>query len=227
MRSFGAHRTPLACLILGLAAYLSSAQADVPYAPGGSTQLDLGRYRTEFSYADGEHLAHVGRYGIGYAEPIMDDVRLTLHGGYLTTDVDGEPVSAPLDFTGRYLGLGAEYEGSRGDHLNLAATLTYTWHDVDASGIGTQSNLTWYETWASFGPVLRWQRWRLSFGGYWQHLDGSETDSGAAARLDFSAGRDTGAYLGLLYYVDRTGSVGIYGTSGARKGIKLVFRREF
>lgn len=205
----------------------STAQADVPYAPGGSTLLDLGRYRTPFSYADGEHLVHVGRYGIGYAEPVAEDFRFTLQGGYLTTDVDGEPAAAPLDFTGRYLGLGAEYEGSRGDYFNLAAALSYTWQDVDGSSIGTQSNLTWYETWASFGPVLRWQRWRLSFGGYWQHLDGSETDSAVPGRLDFSAGSNTGAYLGLVYYVDRTGSVGIYGTSGARKGIKLVFRREF
>ena len=205
------------------------AQAyDDPYTPGGSTLLDLGRYRTAFSYGGVDHEAHVGRYGIGYYEPVSDDVALSLQGGYLTTDVDGEPAPLPLDFTGRYLGLGLRYESTEGDYLNFSAETSYTWQDVDGNGFsGSSSNLTWYEGWAALGPVLRWQRWRFSFGGYWQQVEGVETDANPAARLDFSAGRSTGAYASLMFYVDDTGSIGIYGTSGARKGLKIVFKREF
>ena len=215
------------CIVLSLVA--ASARAyDDPYAPGGSTLLDLGRYRTPFSYGGAEHEAHVGRYGIGYYEPASDDVALSLQGGYLTTDVDGEPAPLPLDFTGRYLGLGLRYESTEGDYLNFSAETSYTWHDVDGSGFGgATSNLTWYEGWAAAGPVLRWQRWRFFFGGYWQHVDGVETDSSPARSLDFGLGRSTGVYAGLMFYVDDTGSIGIYGTSGARQGLKLVFKREF
>ncbi|HLW73612.1 MAG TPA: hypothetical protein VKT74_00930 [Gammaproteobacteria bacterium] len=211
------------------ASWAGVAQAyDDPYSPGGSTLLDLGRYRTPFEYGGIDHTAHVGRYGVGFFQPAGPDADFSLQGGYITLDVDGEPASQPLDFTGRYLGLGFRYESTEGDYLNFAAETSYTWHDVDASGINTQANITWYGSWAAAGPVLRWQRWRLSFGGYWQRFDGTEDDGGTlGTQLDFSAGRSAGAYLGIAYYVDQTGSVGIYATSGARQGVKLVFKREF
>lgn len=220
------YRCAVLCAILSLPGV---AQAyDDPYSPGGSTLLDLGRYRTPFEYGRVDHTAHVGRYGVAFLQPVGPDVVFTLQGGYLTLDVDGEPVPQPLDFTGRYLGLGLRYESTRGDYLNWAAETSYTWHDVDASGINTRSNITWYESWAAAGPLLRWRDWRLSLGGYWQRFDGTEDDGGSLnARLDFGAGRSAGAYLGIAYYMDPTGSIGIYATSGARQGVKLVFKREF
>lgn len=216
-------------LLLAIAVtWTGVAQAyDDPFSPGGSTLLDLGRYRTPFEYGGVNHTAHVGRYGVAFFQPLGPDVDFTLQGGYLTLDVDGEPLPQPLDFTGRYLGLGLRYESTEGDYLNWAAETSYTWHGVDASGVNTQANITWYESWVAAGPVLRWQRWRLSLGGYWQRIDGTEDDGGLAAQLDFSAGRSAGAYLGIAYYIDQTGSIGIYATSGARQGVKLVFKREF
>ena len=215
----------VACLVL--VAPATASAYDDPYSPGGSTLLDLGRYRTPFEYGQTDHTAHVGRYGVAFLQPVGPDVAFTLQGGYLTLDVDGEPAPQPLDFTGRYLGLGLRYESMQGDYLNFAAETSYTWHDVDASAVNTQSNITWYESWVAAGPVLRWQGWRLSLGGYWQRFAGTEDDGGLATRLDFGSGRSAGVYLGIAYYVDQTGSIGIYATSGARQGVKLVFKREF
>ncbi|MGE5624507.1 MAG: hypothetical protein ACM3ZT_03050 [Bacillota bacterium] len=222
-------RCVLLLVLAGAVFWAGAAWAyDDPYSPGGSTLLDLGRYRTPFEYADGDHVAHVGRYGVAFFQPIADDFDFSLQGGYLTLDVDGEPPTTPLDFTGRYLGLGARYESTQGNYLNFSAEATYTWHDVDASGVNTQSNVTFYEGWSAFGPVLRWQRWRFSFGGYLQTITGTETDgSGLNSRRDFSAGRSGGAYAGFAFYLDETGSIGVYATSGARQGLKLVFKREF
>ena len=65
-----------------------------------------------------------------------------------------------------------------GDYFNLSGELSYTWHDVNSSGpAATHSEITWYETWAAFGPVLRYGPWRASFGAYYQNLAGDETDS--------------------------------------------------
>ncbi len=70
--------------------------------------------------------------------------------------------------------------------------------------------------------------WRLAAGGYYQYVNGTETDTGTVnQRLDFSATHSTGAYIGIAYYLDRTGSLGIYGFGGARRGVRLVFKREF
>src|SRR5579871_6497415 len=144
-------------LLLSAALLTGAAQADENdlYAPGGSTLLDLGHYDSDWRYPDGAHTAHLGRYGVGFYQPTGDqDLTLELHGGYMTLDVDGEPTSGPLDYTGRYLGLGIRYQSSDGDYLNWAGEFSYTWQDATtAAPPGQQSELVWYESWAAFGPV--------------------------------------------------------------------------
>lgn len=204
------------------------AQADDFYSSGGSTYLDLGRFDTPWTYADGDHTAHVGRYGVAFSTPLGGDVSAELHGGYTVLDVDGEPMPLPFEYTGRYLGLTARYESTDGDYFNLSAEVAYTWHDAQGDGLQSQpSEIVWYEAWAAFGPVLRYQRWRLSFGAYLQNLQGNETDDEPARELDFHSRRSLGAYGGIAFYMDRDNSVGLYATAGARTGVQLVFRREF
>ncbi len=152
-----------------------------------------------------------------------------MHGGYLTLDVDDDPVASLQDYTGRYLGLGARYESSTGDYLNFSAEASFTWHDVTGSSFVDQSEIVWYETWVAAGPVLRYGPWRFCGGAYFQNIDGNETDDGPPVSQvrNFSAGHQASGYLGLAFYMDRTGSIGIYATAGARQGINVVFRREF
>ena len=204
-----------------------AAWADLPYAEGGATTLDLGRYETHFAFpADAK--AHVGRYGVSFSQPVAEDVSFLLHGGYLTLDLPDDPVTAPLGYSGRYLGLGGRYQGSREDYLNFMAEITYTWHDVSGNSANQQSEVIWYETRMLAGPVLRLGRWRLMGGGYWRRYTGDETDAGSVTRhLDLSQISSTGAWLGIGWYVERDGSVSLYGTSGADRGVKLVFTREF
>lgn len=219
-----------ASLIVFFCAWAGTAWADddSPFMAGGSTSLDLGRYSTALSYPNGDHEAHVDRYGLTFAEPVGDDFHFMLVGGYLTLDVDGDPIASSQDYTGRFLGLMGRYESTEGDYFNFSAALGYTWHDVDGADSLAPSEIQWYETWADAGPVIRAGPWRFVAGGYYQSLDGSETDGGAANQYRrFSAGSPAGAYLGVAYYVDRTGSLGIYATSGARHGVTLIFKREF
>lgn len=216
----------LTALAAGL--WAGAARADLPYAPGGATTLDLGRFTTRFQLPAGDESAHVGRFGVSFSQPVAEDVYFILHGGYLTLDLNDDPVTAPLNYSGRYLGLMGRYEGHRGDYLNFAAELSYTWHDVNGSGVNQQSEVVWYETRLAVGPVLRLGRWRLMAGGYWRRLSGDETDSGTVIRhLDLAQVSSAGAYLGFAYYVERNGSVALYATSGADRGVKLVFTREF
>jgi len=205
------------------------AYDDSPFSPGGSTFLELGRYQTNFDYPDGDHMAHVGRYGVAFSEPVANDFNLMLHGGYLTLDVDGDPVASLQDYTGRYLGLGARYESTEADHLNFSVQADYTWHDVNGSSFVLQSEIIWYAALVSAGPVLRYGPWRVSGGAYYQDIQGNETDTGPPANQyrTFSAGSQAGGYFGFSYYVDTTGSLGVYATAGARRGINVVFKRDF
>ncbi|HEU5399031.1 MAG TPA: hypothetical protein VFV77_07100 [Gammaproteobacteria bacterium] len=204
------------------------ADDDSPFAAGGSTSLDLGRYSTTFSYPNGDHEAHVDRYGLTFAEPVGDDFHFLLVGGYLALTMDGDPIASAQDYTGRYLGLMGRFRSTEGDYLNFSAAAGYTWHDVNGGNSFAPSEIQWYETWGEAGPVLGVGPWRFAAGGYYQSFDGNETDGGAANQFRrFSAGSPAGAYAGIVYYLDRTGSVGLYATSGARHGITLVFKREF
>jgi hypothetical protein len=214
-------------ILLLLCAVATVARADDLY-DGASTYLDLGVFDTPLTYSDGDHKAQVGAYGVAFSTPLGGDVSGELHGGYATLQVDGEPTPLPFQFTGRYLGFMARYEGSGGDYFNLSAELAYTWHDVNGNDFQHQpSEVVWYETWAAVGPVLRYERWRFSFGAYLQNLQGNETDQQPARELDFHSRRSAGAYAGIGFYMDRANSIGLYVTGGARQGIRLVFRREF
>ena len=219
----------LRCLLLVIALCGAPAvQADDFYAEGSSTYLDLGAFNTSWTYAVGDHTAHAGRYGVAFSTPLGQDVSAELHGGYATLDVDDEPQPLAVQFTGRYLGVMARYEGTDGDYFNLSAELAYTWQDVNGTDFNVRpSEIVWYETWAAFGPVLRYERWRLSFGAYLQNLQGNETDDQPARELDFHSRRSVGGYAGIAFYMDRDNSIGLYATGGARQGLELVFRREF
>ena len=202
----------------------SVVQADDYYSPGGSTYLELSRYGTSLKYPAGDQGAHIGHYGIAYSEPLGGDVIAELHAGYATLDLD----NAAPGFTGRYLGTMVRYEGSSGDYFNLSGEFAYTWHDVNGNTFqAPQAEIVWYETWFAFGPVLRYDRWRLGFGAYYQDIEGKETDTQPSQVLDFQAVRSVGAYSGITFYIDPSYSLGLYFSGGARDGVQLVFRMEF
>lgn len=217
----------LLCAGMLIAAQAGAADNDF-YAPGSSASIELGRYRTDFLYSGASRGADVGRYGITFAEPVSPWVSLGLQGGLLTISFNNGPLAPASDNGGRYLGLFSAWHAPLGNYFGLEGRVSYTWHDDNFQLPNQQAQVSWFASRVSLGPVLRVGRWRLSAGGYWQRYDGSETDSGALnQKLDFSAARNGGAYAGFAYYLDRTGSVGLYATQGGQRSVRLVFRREF
>jgi len=195
---------------------------------GMSSSVDLGQYHTDFAYPDGNHQADISRYGITFVQPIAPDIGFGLQGGYMTAGVNNSTLYPLGDGYGPFLGLFFASRIPLDDYVSLDFHAGYTWHDMSYRGQNQQADITWYSSFVSMGPVLRLWRWRVSAGGYYQHFDGTENDTGnVSGRQDFSAAHSTGAYFGFAYYLDRTGSMGIYATSGARQGVQLVFKREF
>ena len=221
-------RVPLAFLFLVVAAYAMPARAGDPYTPGSGVNLELGCYRTHFSYPDHLDDVHACKYGVTYTEPVSEDLSFSMVGGYASLNVDQDPVATQQDYTGRYLGLKAGFESYAGDYLNLAAQVSYTWHDVNGAAFQQRSEITWYETYASLGPVFRTGPWRFELGGYYQYLDGDELDEGTVnQRRRFGAYRGNGGYVGVAYFMDQDESIALYSTSGARRGTRIVFQRYF
>lgn len=223
-------RKALMLLLLAGACLAQAVHADDNdiYSPGMSSSVDLGQYHTDFAYADGNHRADISRYGITFVQPLAPDAGFGLQGGYMTAGVNNPTLNALADGYGPFLGLFVAWRPMLGNYWDLDFHAGYTWHDMSYQGQNQQADVTWYSSFVSLGPVLRLWRWRVSAGGYYQHFDGTENDTGTInGRQDFSAAHSTGAYFGFAYYLDRTGSVGIYATSGARHGVQLVFKRQF
>ena len=220
----------LASLALAALSGWQCAQADDTdiYAPGMSAAMELGSYRTKFTYSDGSHRADIGRYGLSFVQPMAPEVGFGLQGGYMTAGINNATLDPLGDGYGPYFGLFFAWHREFGNYWGFDAQGGYTWHDMSYRGANQQADVTWYTSYASAGPTLRIDHWRISAGGYWQNISGHETDSGAVNGVqDFSAARASGAYLGFAYYLDQTGSVGLYVTGGARHGVRLVFKREF
>ena len=233
MAEFRMHLKPKLLLVLLALAALSAlhrAHADDNdiYAPGMSAAVDLGSYRTDFAYSDGNHQADIGRYGITFVQPVAPEVGFGLQGGYMTAGIDNTTLNPLGDGYGPFFGLFFAAQPEFGNYWSFDVHAGYTWHDMSYSGTNQQADATWYTGYVSAGPALHMDRWRFSAGGYWQDISGHETDTGTVnGRLDFSAAHSSGAYFGLAWYLDQTGSVGMYITGGARHGVSLVFKREF
>jgi hypothetical protein len=218
-------------ILLGLlfAAAANGAHADDEGVFAGmSSTVDIGQYHTDFAYPDGYHQADINRYGISFVQPIAENVGLGLQGGYMGAGVDNSTLYPLGNGYGPFLGLFFSGQVALGNYWSADFRAGYTWHDMSFQSQEQQADVTWYTSYVSLGPALRLGAWRLAAGGYYQNINGTEADSGTLnQRMDFSAARSTGGYVGIAYYLDRTGSLGVYAYGGARHGLSLVFKREF
>lgn len=227
-RRLGAFSVTLLALAALAGAQTVRADDNDIYASGTSAAINLASYRTDFSYADGNHRADISRYGIDFVQPLAPDVGFGLRGGYMTAGINNATLGSMSDGYGPFLGLFLSWRPMLGNYWSFDSQIAYTWYDLSYSGANQQADVTWYTSYVSAGPVLRLGRWQLAAGGYWQNISGHETDSGTVSeRLNFSAAHATGAYFGFAYFLDQSGSLGAYVMSGARHGVMLVFKREF
>lgn len=211
----------------GLCANVHADDDDLTFA-GMTAAIDVGRYHTEFAYPTADYGADIERYAIVITQPLAQDLDIGFTGAYLLTSVDSPSLDALTQADGQSLGLNAIWHPRLGNYFSLELQAGYRWNDVNFSSSTGQPEVTWYESYAAAGPVLYLYNWRISAGVRWQHYDGNETDPGTPpAKLDFSAARSGGGYLGLTYYLDRTGSLALYAFAGGQRGAQLVFKREF
>lgn len=219
----------LLLVMLLLSTFGSAAVADDDFYPAGlGAAIDVGRVHTGFAYPAADYRADIDRYAVVITQPVAQDVDFGISGGYLVASVDSPSLATLNQADGQSLGLSAGWHPRLGNYLSLELQGGYRWNDVSFSSPSGQPDVTWYESYASAGPVLYLFNWRISAGLRWQHYDGTQTDPGPpAAKFEFSAARSSGAYLGLTYYLDSTGSLALYAFGGGQRGAQLVFKREF
>ncbi|HET7922174.1 MAG TPA: autotransporter domain-containing protein [Gammaproteobacteria bacterium] len=186
--------------------------------------------RTEFDYPGGAgYSASISRYSVTILQAVAPDVDFGLGGDYFIASLDSPALAASNESDGRAYGISLRWHPRLWDYLGLDARAGYRWNDMDFSTANTaRPQVNWRETRLEAGPVLYLGNWRVSLAARWWQVSGRETDPGPpAARFDFGAAKRLGFGLGVAYYLDRTGSVGLYATTGAERGAQLVFMRGF
>ncbi|MDE2234253.1 MAG: hypothetical protein KGK44_01745 [Gammaproteobacteria bacterium] len=205
---------------------------DTQTLAGVSASVDIGHYRTDFAYPGGNYQADVNYYGMTFVQPVSESVGFGLLAGYQTTGMNNPSLNTLADGYGPFAGLYFDWRPELNDYWNLDMHAGYTWHDMSYTSNNQQPNqqadLTWYTSYFGIGPLLHYGPWRLGLGGYYQNISGTETDSGSInQKLDFSAVRSTGGYIGFMYYMNNSQSLGMYALGGAVRGVSLIFRVEF
>jgi hypothetical protein len=216
-----------------LAGLLALAVAAAPGARafGLGASVGYNRYSTDIDFNDGPtQSADVDQIGLTLGESITPLFDLAITGGYTSLTFDHHAAANGHDLTGRYIALIARTEPTLIPKLlSLKLGASYGWHDVDNGNNDTQHDeLEWRRTALRAGPVLSVGPIEISAGGYWQHYDGTETAHGALAfSRDFGAGDATGEYASIAWVFGDGGTVRLYGETGGRKGVGIVFSTGF
>jgi len=220
---------PLIAAAVLIAFAIPAAHADDDmYEAGMSAAITAGRYHTDFAYSNGDYRADFSRYTVVITQPAGVHADFGFEGSYLVGSVDSPGLVALDAGSGHSLGVFWRWEPRLGAHFRLHMLAGYRWNNEVFSSAAGQPEVNWYEGYVAAGPALALGRWIIGAGVRWQHVDGRETDPGTAVQPgDFNAARNLGAYLGVTYYLDATGSVALQAFGGGQRGAEVVFKREF
>lgn len=208
---------------------MQTAHADDDFFPPGLTAaIKVDHQHTDLAYSTGDYRSDTDRYAFIVTQPVSQTADFGIEGAYVVTSVDSPGLASLSQADGQSVGLSFSWHPRLGNYLSLELQTGYRWNDVSFSSPAGQPEVVWYESYAEAGPVLYLYRWRVSAGVRWLHIDGRESDPGTpSVSQDFGAARSSGSYIGFTYYMDRTGSIGLYAYGGGQRGAQLVFKREF
>jgi hypothetical protein len=154
---------------------------------------------------------------------------LGMHGGYTYVTQTGNPVTSGIQLDGYHAGLslyGAFFESRR---ASLYYAFDYTYQKVDDKNDDQTVVIEWSEPHALIGAsVMVGNRWRVSGGGGYGHIDGEERASGPINHTtDFSRSTRAFEFLGLALNVDPDGYVGIEAGTGLTRRAEIYFKRIY
>lgn len=218
-------------LVLALALWMAAPAAQAADVGAGmGAAVDFSRYNVDLDFDGGPTSgADIDEIGLTLSEQVAPALELALQGGYTSVDPGNHPAAASFGLTGRFFGVVARSQPRLGGNFSLLLQAAYRYHKVDnGQSEGQFDEFTWYETALRAGPAFRRGPVEVIVGGYYQHFDGSEHARGPIAfSRDFGADSASGAFASVVYYIDPTGKVGLFGTTGGRHGFGVIFSRSF
>jgi hypothetical protein len=197
-------------------------------SPGMEATLLIQRLKTDLKADDSIIESRINRIGLIIYEPANPSFQPGLQIGALEINQSNNPVTTGINISGNYLGVLFRSLLFRHNHSGIQLEGGYTYHVADKMLGNQEIDFKWHELLFNVNALLLYENFNLALGGYSFVIDGDETDFGSITQTrEFTEDEKTGVHLGLEYRVDATGSVGIHVDSGGRRGVGLVFSREF
>lgn len=216
------------CLYGADAGAADLAAGPLPATGGVLGDLHVARDEVDLEFGDVRASARLTRVGIAWFER-FGDLALGLLGGYARTDLQGEAVTAGIDFSGGYAGIAARSILPLGRRFGFGLGMRFLYHRMDGEGDGQSVDLEWTQGEAT-ATLHAGVTPRLSVyaGPMYSLIRVSRMARGPVRGTAGFDGVETGGVVGgLVLELEPGGYIGLEARGGPGDGVALSFMRHF
>ncbi len=152
-----------------------------------------------------------------------------LHIGYLNASHDDALLTAGTLPSGQFVGIQLRKPQDEDHRYDLHWSLAYSYNRLKDDLATTSSSISWHDTHAEIGIIIRTSAFRLSLGGYYARLSGTEqrTSETNSSSQSFSSLDNRGGYAAIGYQTSKNGRIELIARNGAQRGAALFFSHQF
>ncbi len=198
-------------------------------AQGLDVALSLQRQRQDLEFSGDVRDTRQNSLDIVWKEPLHARLTGSIQFGYLEIHQANNPVVAAQITDGGYLGIGMHVLLLDSPSFQIVTDLNYRYHETDSQLDNQVVQWRWHQ-----GQLGLFGHWRvspylgLSLGSSAIWVDGTERLTGTINQLNhFDARNPYSGHLGIRFYLDHTGSIGIELNTGSLQGGQVTFQRAF
>jgi hypothetical protein len=215
-------------LLMPLCIYAHGADFSGGYAEGAAFSLDLERNVSDWSVGATVVESRISQYRVSYYEQLNQHLMAGMHLAYLQLTQRGNAITSGMELSGESFGLSFQQTVFTNANMRLLIQGEYGYQDVDDKSDLQNITIDWHEFQLALSAIYRFESLEFFAGGRYVAIDGDEVSSGGINQtLAIESDDDYGAFVGVNYWVDSTGSIGIHIERGARKIFNLEFMRHY
>jgi hypothetical protein len=173
-------------------------------ALGLELSLGVSRETLELETEDTTAETRLTRLGIDLWELGRPWLQFGLRGGYLLATQSDNPVTAGMDLTGQFIGVGVRGRLPVLPSLDIIASAHYDYQQVEDELDAQSTELTWYEAYGELGAALKLDPLHVRGGAALLAIEGSQTAKGTITDTeDLNDDLKLGGFLAVDYWVVR------------------------
>ncbi len=156
-----------------------------------------------------------------------------LHIGYLNASHDDALLASGTLPSGQFVGIQLRKPPHESRRYDLHWSLAYSYNRLKDERSTSSNSISWHDTQAEIGFTMRASAFRLSLGGYYARLSGTEQRTNTTNNVTTSSSQsfnsldNSGSYAAVGYQTSKKGRIELIARSGAQRGAALFFSHQF